>query len=137
MATDYQSPSTWNGLYIRIGNGGALDDLTISGFTVPTGPQLAVSYDAATSSLTISRDSQTGKLYDLLASTTLDTPPSTPPWAVYDGNRDIPADVSGTNTLVISKPVDPGAFFAILEKDAPEPVPLETFEGGAIPDGWE
>jgi len=110
----------WDGIYARIGNGAAMDTLTISGDPGDDAPRLAVTCDPGADDLTFTWNSRPGKLYDLLGSTTLDTPPTTP-WPVYDGRENIPADPSGTNTLVVTKPVDPAAFFAILEKDPPPP----------------
>jgi len=114
----------WDGIYARIQNGAVIDTLSLSGDVVAApgddAPRLAVTWDPAADDLTFTWNSRPGKLYDLLGSTNLDTPPSTP-WAVYDGRENIPADPSGTNTLVVTKPVDPAAFFAILEKDPPPP----------------
>ena len=114
----------WDGIYARIQNGAAIDTLSFSGDVVAApgddAPRLAVTWDPAADDLTFTWDSRPGKLYDLLGSTNLDTPPSTP-WAVYDGRENIPADPSGTNTLVVPRPPDVARFFAIRENDPPEP----------------
>jgi hypothetical protein len=101
-----------------------LDNLVISGNVVPVSGssdvRLSVTHDATTNELTFTWNSQSGKLYDLLSSTTLDTPPSSP-WPVYDDGvtvtTDLTPDGSGTNTLVVPRPADAARFFSIREKD--------------------
>jgi hypothetical protein len=98
---------------------------------------LAIAYDGGSNQLTFTWKTRSGKLYDLLSSTALDTPPSV--WPVYDDGvtvtTDLAADPSGANTLVVAKPADAKRFFAVAEKDAPPPPPLldadfEANDGG-------
>ncbi len=64
-------------------------------------------------------NSRTDKLYDLLSSTDLSTPPST--WAVYDDGVTLYENIvpSGLTTVLSAVPsADPSRFFVLREKDA-------------------
>lgn len=74
--------------------------------------------------LTLSWESQAGKIYDLLSSPDLASNPST--WPVYDGLQDIEA-TPPLNTLMIELPADPLLFFVVQERPAP-PLFEDDFE---------
>jgi hypothetical protein len=58
--------------------------------------------------------SQAGKLYDLVSSTSLDTPPST--WTIYGGHADMLPSGTGINILTGIPMSGARRFFAIIER---------------------
>jgi len=114
-----------------------IDNVGVAGPPPASLEIIAASYNAGAAQFTFSWNSQPAKQYDLLSATTVDTPLL---WPAYnDGvttTTNLPADPSFTNTLVVTAPVDAALFFAVLEKDIPPPLPLEDFEGGALPAAW-
>ncbi len=84
-------------------------------FDSSTGNDLALAIESSGTDLVFTWESKTGKLYNLLRSTDLSTPPST--WEVWQAG--IPADGSGTNVETYARPADPRSFFVLAEMDAP------------------
>ncbi|MEE3179362.1 MAG: LamG-like jellyroll fold domain-containing protein, partial [Verrucomicrobiota bacterium] len=68
-----------------------------------------------------------GKVYDVLVNPDLSSPVAD--WAGLDGSQDIPADLSGTNTLDIAFPFPGQGFVAIREENAP-PLFFDDLESG-------
>jgi hypothetical protein len=68
-----------------------------------------------------------GKVYDILINPDLSLAVSD--WAGLDGSQDIPADLSGTNTLDIAFPFPGRGFVALREKNAP-PLFFDDLESG-------
>ena len=68
-----------------------------------------------------------GKVYDVLVNPDLSSPVAE--WAGLDGSQDIPADLSGTNTLDIAFPFPGQGFVAIREENAP-PLFFDDLESG-------
>ncbi len=68
-----------------------------------------------------------GKVYDVLVNPDLSSPVGD--WAGLDGSQDIPADLSGTNTLDIALPFPGQGFVAIREENAP-PLFFDDLESG-------
>ena len=63
-------------------------------------------------------NSQAGKVYDLVSSENLSSPPDT--WSVWESQSNIPATGTSTNTLSnIYGGGNPRRFFSVAEKDAP------------------
>ncbi|MGD7652240.1 MAG: hypothetical protein ACQCXQ_03425 [Verrucomicrobiales bacterium] len=93
-------------------------------FDSSTGNDLALAIESSGTDLVFTWESKTGKLYNLLRSTDLSTPPST--WEVWQAG--IPADGSGTNVETYARPADPRSFFVLAEMDAPA-LFEEDFEG--------
>ena len=73
-------------------------------------------------------NSKFGKLYDILSSTDLSTPPRS--WPIFKGDL---TGVPPLNTETIARPGDDARFFVVVEKDAP-PLFFEDFESGGA--GW-
>jgi hypothetical protein len=98
-----------------------LDNVRLEAIAVPGPGSLAIAYNGGSNQLTFTWNNRSGKIYDLLSSTALDSPPST--WPVHDDGvtvtTGLAADPSGTNTLVVPKPADARRFFAVAERDAP------------------
>ncbi len=90
-----------------------------------------ISFNSATSGLSISWESTQGKLYDILVSPDLSSPRTS--WAELGGAQDIAADPSGSNTLVIALPFPGEGFVAVREKNPP-PLFSDDLETGAA--GW-
>ena len=68
-----------------------------------------------------------GKVYDILINPDLSLAVSD--WAGLEGSQDIPADLSGTNTLDIAFPFPGRGFVALREKNAP-PLFFDDLESG-------
>lgn len=93
-----------------------------------------VSHDASTGMLSISWESQPGKIYNLRSET--DPGASEPAsWPIFSGQMDIPANPP-ENTLTIPLPAEANRFFVVEEFDPP-PVSIysEDFEMGQ--GSWE
>lgn len=101
--------ASWNGFQLGLSPGG--------------GPGLEVVLNDG--NLDFGWNSQGGLLYDLVASSTLDSAPGT--WLPVDGQTGIPADPSGTTTTSIPLPANPKVFYAVVEYPAP-PLMEEDFE---------
>lgn len=76
-----------------------------------------------------------GKGYDLVSDTDLANDPST--WPIWQGNADIAASGTGTNTLPnVPSGGDAARYFALVQKDPP-PLLDENFDtDAALPTGW-
>ncbi len=108
-------------------DGAFLDDLTLS-----VEEQAGFFFDVERSGddLVLTWESQDGRLYNLRSET---DPAAADPieWPIFDGNEDMPADPSGTNTLIIPLPADPIRLFVIEEFPTPPVVILsDDFEMG-------
>jgi hypothetical protein len=80
--------------------------------------------------------SKEGKVYDLVSSTDLSTPPAS--WDVWNGRMDVEPDPGGVTSLAdIPGGGDALRFFAVVEKDPP-PIFEESFDadGPGLPAGW-
>jgi hypothetical protein len=100
---------------------------------------LSIADGATPGNYDFSWGSKEGKLYDLVSSTDLSSPPLS--WDVWDGRMDLAPDPGGTNTLAdVPGGGNTRRFFAVLEKDPPPPPPLleEAFDaaGPGLPADW-
>jgi len=93
---------------IRLGNTFAE---VVGGASAPASLELGISpSDSTPGSFDFSWTGREGKLYDLVSSTDLSTPPET--WAVWDGQ----SEVASTTLTDVPAGSDPKRFFAIIEK---------------------
>ena len=100
---------------------GAADRLQLEVARSPLDPAL----------LRLTWPSTPGKVYDVLINADLSSPRES--WDGLAGSQDIPADLSGTNTLDIALPFPGQGFVAIREKNAP-PLFFDDLESGT--GGW-
>ncbi len=90
--------------------------------------KLAVDHSPLDSTmLRLTWTSTPGKVYDVLINADLSSPRES--WDGLAGAQDIPADLSGTNTLDIALPFPGQGFVAIREKNAP-PLFFDDLESG-------
>jgi hypothetical protein len=92
-----------------------------------------VSYDNNASTLSISWESEAGKLYNLRSTT---DPASAEPkdWPIFGGKMDLVA-TSPENTVTIAHPAEATRLFVVEEFDAP-PVTIESYDFEAGAEGW-
>ena len=113
-------PRTY-GFSIEVSSGSGGDEL-----------KLAVDHSPLDSTmLRLTWASTPGKVYDVLINADLSSPRES--WDGLAGAQDIPADLSGTNTLDITLPFPGKGFVAIREKNAP-PLFFDDLESGT--GGW-
>ena len=109
-------------------DGAFLDDLALSVEEKP--PDFFFDVERSGDDLVLTWESQDGRLYNLRSET---DPAAADPieWPIFDGNEDMPADPSGTNTLIIGLPADPFRLF-VIEEFPPPPVVIlsDDFEMG-------
>ncbi|MCP3976664.1 MAG: hypothetical protein GY720_19430 [bacterium] len=129
------------GLYNASMVGDTVHAINIDDVSVESVVPLTLAISRVGGTLSFEWMSQSGKQYDLVSNTDLSTAPAT--WDPYnDGSNtyeDIAADPSGTNTLSGVAPLGSVRFFAVLEEDIPDPLPLEDFEAVSapnVPAGW-
>ncbi len=110
LTYNYDSPALNRCRYM-----GCILDGEVSGApSTPTPLQLAISPTSGSNdSFDFSWESTTGKVYDLVSSTTLDTDPAT--WPVWENN----SNISANSLTGVPSNGDPKRFFVILEKNAP------------------
>ena len=102
-----------------------------AGVSDPPSSITEIDYDSNTDTVSLTWTSRANKLYDLLSSTDLSTPPAS--WDVYEGQGDIAGSDNGTNTLTGVPASGAPRFFVVREKDFPPSLQAD-FEDGA--DDW-